>query len=60
VENLARSVDKEEKTEIELFIRAYLLERISHVANTGIHLYDYLREYWFCCSANLFQRGSRS
>jgi len=35
VENLACYVDKEEKTEIELIIRAYLVERISQVANTG-------------------------
>jgi hypothetical protein len=35
VENPARSVDKEEKTEIELLIRAYLGERISQVANTA-------------------------
>jgi len=34
VENLARSVDKEEKTLMELIIRAYFLERISRVANT--------------------------
>jgi hypothetical protein len=34
VENLARYVDKEEKTEIELIIRAYLVEWIFQVANT--------------------------
>ncbi len=34
MENLARYVDKEEKTEIKLIIRAYVLERISQVANT--------------------------
>ncbi len=36
MENLARYVDKEEKTERELIIRAYLLERISQVANTAL------------------------
>jgi len=35
VENLARYVDKEEKTEIELIIRVYLVEWISQVANTA-------------------------
>jgi hypothetical protein len=34
VENPARSVDKEEKTCVELIIRAHLLERITQVANT--------------------------
>ncbi len=34
MENLARYVDKEEKTEIELIIRAYLVAWIFQVANT--------------------------
>ena len=34
MENLARYVDKEEKTEIELIIRTYLVEWIFQVANT--------------------------
>jgi hypothetical protein len=35
MKNLARNVDKEEKTYVELIIRAHLLERITQVANTG-------------------------
>ncbi len=34
VENLARNVDREEKTWVELIIRAHVLERISQIANT--------------------------
>jgi len=37
VENPARYVDKEEKTWVELLIRAHLLERITQVANTGFN-----------------------
>lgn len=35
MENLARYVDKEENTSVELIISAHLLERITHIANTG-------------------------
>ncbi len=36
MENLARYVDKEEKTWVELIIRAHLSKRISQVARTGL------------------------
>jgi hypothetical protein len=36
VEKLARFVDKEENIGVKLIVSAHVLERISHVASTGI------------------------
>lgn len=38
MENLAHFVDKVGKTWVELIIRAYLLERITQIANTALEL----------------------